>query len=294
MSLCKHCSQARGCETLLIGTAEQTDFGIIVQSDGNSGNGLARWPRHTAVPAGPKAVGDTEPSHGQLCGAKASPCKESWLPHTTGPATKDCPRPLVAASHLKALRLGTAYSLKEAQVCLFLGMFIHQILEKDCKSWGHKIRQAKAQCDLSTALFSEGPRSLCSCWCHGTPSVLCSVPEPWLHQHEVVRTPQLCGRQCQASFRAFHVFHFSTVSPSRCHYLQVTRKASQHPPWVLSAILSSMCKGTASPLCKGCHGATKVSQGWVQWDVHQGLYLQAHYCFSVEYVCQGTDYSVPF
>lgn len=111
-----HCSRACGCETLLNGTVEQTDFGSIVQADGNSEDGLAQGPRQAGVPAGPKAVGDMEPSHGQLCGVKASPGEENWLPHTTGPPTKACPGSLVAASHLKALRLGTAHSLKSLLV----------------------------------------------------------------------------------------------------------------------------------------------------------------------------------
>lgn len=103
---------------LLNGTVEQTDFGSIVQADGNSGDRLAQGPRHAGVPAGPKAVGDMEPSCGQPRGAKASASKESWLPHTTGPPTKACPGS-AAASHLKALRLGTAPSLKSHKFACF-------------------------------------------------------------------------------------------------------------------------------------------------------------------------------
>lgn len=51
-------------------------------------------------------------------GSKLVPVK-SWLPHTTGPPTKACPGSLVAGSHLRALRLGTAHSLKSPKFALF-------------------------------------------------------------------------------------------------------------------------------------------------------------------------------
>lgn len=80
-----------------------------MQADGISGNGLVQGPRHAGEPAGPKAVGDMEPRHGQLCGAKASPSKESWLPHTTGPPPRLAQAPwlLPATSRLPGLALHT-------------------------------------------------------------------------------------------------------------------------------------------------------------------------------------------
>lgn len=84
--------------------------------------GMAQGPRQAGVPARPKAVGAMELSRGQPWGAKASPSKEGWLPHTTGPPTKACPGLLVAASYSKALRLGqpgTAHSSRNPRFACF-------------------------------------------------------------------------------------------------------------------------------------------------------------------------------
>lgn len=72
------------------------------------------------------------------------------------------------------------------------------------------------------------------------------------------------------------------LSPGNLESLPASFMNAQYCPF-------QHCKGRASPLCKGCHVVAKVSRGWGQWDVHQGLHQQAHYCFSLESICQGKD-----
>lgn len=165
-SLCVHCSQTCGCETLLNGTVEQTDFGNIVQeADGNSGDGLAQGPRHAGVQLDQRLWVTWSRAVVSHVGPKLVPVKRAG-----------CPTPLALPPRLAQVpgccqppqgsQAWHCTLLEESQVCLFLRTPIQQILERGCKRL-YQVRtqnkEAKVQCAGSTATFAEGPRSLCSC-----------------------------------------------------------------------------------------------------------------------------------